>query len=60
MKRFRRRQLGQSSLEYALACAAIAFALGISMVDPEGALSQLLDHLREGYERYAFSMSLPH
>ncbi|MDB5822452.1 MAG: hypothetical protein JWR21_1156 [Herminiimonas sp.] len=52
-------QRGQSSLEYALACAAIAFALGLGMLDSSSPLYDLLQRLREAYERYAFAMSLP-
>jgi hypothetical protein len=58
-RRNRNFQHGQSSLEYALACAAIAFALGLGMLDASSPLYELLQRLREAYERYAFAMSLP-
>jgi hypothetical protein len=52
-------QHGQSTIEYALACAAIAFALGLGMLDSSSPLFDLLHRLQEAYERYAFAMSLP-
>jgi hypothetical protein len=57
--RQRFRQRGQSSFEYAVACAAIAFTLGLGMLDSSGPLYDLLQRLREFYEHYAFAMSLP-
>lgn len=54
-----RRQQGQATFEYAVACAAIALALGLGMIGPESPLADLLDHLRQAYQRYAFAMSLP-
>jgi hypothetical protein len=57
----RRRTLqgGQSTFEYTVACAAIAFTLGLGMLDSSGPLYDLLQRLRDAYERYAFAMSLP-
>jgi Flp pilus assembly pilin Flp len=40
------RQAGQSSVEYAVVCAAIALTLGIGMVDADSVLWQLVDGLR--------------
>jgi hypothetical protein len=57
--RRRFRQRGQSTFEYAVACAAIAFTLGVGMLDSSGPLYELLQRLRDAYERYAFAMSLP-
>lgn len=59
MRRSRRHQQGQSTFEYAVACAAIALALGLGMIGPDSPLGNLLDRLRQGYQRYAFAMSLP-
>lgn len=51
-------QVGQSSLEYVVVCAAIAFALGVGM--GEGSvLKELLEGFRTGYQRISFALSLP-
>jgi hypothetical protein len=59
LARRRNRQHGQSTFEYAVACAAIAVVLGLGMLDSGSPLYDLLQRLREAYERYAFAMSLP-
>jgi hypothetical protein len=50
---------GQGSIEYVVVCAAIAFALGVGMVDSNSVLWQLLDALRTAYQRFSFALSLP-
>lgn len=50
---------GQSSLEYVIACATLALALGLSLVDSDGALSTLLAGLRAAYGNFSFALSLP-
>lgn len=50
---------GQSSLEYVIACATLALALGLSFVDSDGALSTLLSGLRAAYGNFSFALSLP-
>jgi hypothetical protein len=50
---------GQSSVEYAVVCAALAFALGIGMADDNSVLQQLIDAFRLAYTRIAFAYSLP-
>ena len=52
-------QLGQSSMEDVIVCAALALALGIAMTDDSSALKQLLEGFRTGYQRISFSLSLP-
>lgn len=46
-------------MEYAVVCAAIAFALGIGMTSDASVLKELLEAFRAGYQRIAFAMSLP-
>jgi mevalonate kinase len=53
------RARGQSSLEYVVVCAALAVALGVGMGSDASVLVQLLDALREAYQRFAFALSLP-
>ena len=50
---------GQSSTEYLLVCAALAFALGVGMVDDSSALRQLLNALVLSYQKISFAISLP-
>jgi len=50
---------GQSSTEYLVVCAALAFALGLGMVDEHSALRQLLDALVLSYQKISFAISLP-
>lgn len=50
---------GQSSVEYAVVCAALAFTLGIGMVDDTSVLRQLLSALQSAYRQFAFALSLP-
>lgn len=50
---------GQSSLEYVIACATLALALGLSLADGEGALGALLQGLRAAYGNFSFALSLP-
>ena len=53
------RMRGQSSTEYAVVCAALAFALGIGMVDDTSVLRELLQALQTAYRRFSFALSLP-
>lgn len=50
---------GQSSVEYAVVCAALAFALGVGMVDSNSVLRQLLLALQAAYQKFSFALSLP-
>ena len=52
-------QRGQSSMEYAIVCAALALALGIGMVDEGSALYELIDALKLAYQQFSEVMSLP-
>jgi hypothetical protein len=55
----RRSLIGQSSIEYAVVCAALALALGIGMTDNNSVLLQLINAFRLAYTRIAFAYSLP-
>lgn len=57
MKRPRRD--GQSSMEYAVICAALAAALGLGMADSDSVLWQLVQAFRAAYQKYTHAMSLP-
>jgi hypothetical protein len=54
-----KRTSGQSSTEYLVVTAAVAMALGIGMTGDDSVLRQLLDALRDAYQRFAFALSLP-
>jgi Flp pilus assembly pilin Flp len=49
---------GQSSVEYAVVCAAIALTLGIGMVDADSVLWQLVDALRSAYQKFTHAVSV--
>ena len=53
-----RRCSGQSAVEYAVVCAAIALTLGIGMVNPDSVLWQLVDALRIAYQKFTYAVSL--
>ncbi|MFL6716383.1 MAG: hypothetical protein ACJ8G3_08490 [Burkholderiaceae bacterium] len=53
-----RRCGGQSAVEYAVVCAAIALTLGIGMVNPDSVLWQLVDALRIAYQKFTYAVSL--
>jgi hypothetical protein len=52
-------QHGQSSMEYAVICAAVAFALGIGMLDDNSVLSELIEAFKTAYQKFSYSISLP-
>lgn len=52
-------QCGQSSVEYAVVCAALAIALGIAMVDDRSVLRELLGAFKLAYQKISFAISLP-
>lgn len=52
-----RPQRGQSSVEYAVICAAIALTLGVGMADSNSVLWQLVDALRNGYLNFTYAIS---
>ena len=51
-------QRGQSSVEYAVICAAIALALGVGMANQDSVLWQLVDAFRTGYQNFTFAISI--
>lgn len=50
---------GQSSVEYLVVCAALAFALGVGMWNDTSVLRELLQAFREAYEKISYSLSIP-
>lgn len=52
-------QRGQSSMEYAVVCAALAFALGIGMVDDNSVLRELIEAFKLAYQKISFAISIP-
>ena len=52
-------QFGQSSVEYAIVCAAFAFALGVGLVDESSVLWQLISAFKLAYQKFSFALSLP-
>lgn len=53
------RQRGQSSIEYVVVCAALAFALGVGMVDQNSVLWELIEAFKTAYQNISYAMSLP-
>jgi len=51
-------QRGQSSVEYAVICAAIALTLGIGMVDEDSMLWLLVNAFRTGYQKFTYAISI--
>ena len=51
-------QRGQSSVEYAVICAAIALTLGVGMADRDSVLWQLVDAFRSGYQQFTYAISI--
>ncbi len=53
-----RRCGGQSAVEYAAVCAAIALTLGIGMANPDSVLRQFVDALRGAYQKFTYAISV--
>lgn len=53
-----RRCSGQSAVEYAVVCAAIALTLGMGMADADSVLWQLVDALRMAYQKFTYAISV--
>lgn len=49
---------GQSAVEYAVACAAIALTLGIGMANDESVTWQFVDALRTAYRKFTYAVSI--
>ena len=58
-RRCKSRPCGQSSVEYVIVCAVLAFALGIGMADDSSVLRQLLNAFVLSYQKISFAISLP-
>ena len=54
-----KKALGQTSMEYVVVCAALAFALGIGMWNDASVLRELLAAFRTAYQKISFSLSVP-
>lgn len=52
-------QRGQTSMEYVVVCAALAFALGIGMSNDNSVLRELLSAFRTAYQKISFALSVP-
>lgn len=50
---------GQSSVEYAVVCAALAVALGVAMLGEGSVLNQLLVAFGIWYQRFSFAIAIP-
>lgn len=59
LPRLARGQRGQSSMEYAVICAALALALGLGMSDENSVLRELLDAFKTAYEKFSYALSIP-
>lgn len=55
----RHRQRGQSSIEYAVVCAALALVLGVGMIDDTSVLHELIEALKLAYRKISFAVSIP-
>jgi hypothetical protein len=53
------RASGQSSIEYVVVCAALAFALGIAMANQDSVLWQLAEAFRTAFHKFSYAISLP-
>lgn len=49
----------QPSMDYALVLAALAFALGIGMLDNNSVFSALIEVFKAAFEKLGYSISLP-
>jgi hypothetical protein len=50
---------GQSSMEYLVVCAALAFALGVAMWNDNSVLRELLQAFQVAYEKISYALSIP-
>jgi hypothetical protein len=59
------RELGQSSMEYVVVCAALAFALFFPIQDaespdgPRTTFEIIIDGFKAAYEKFSYAISLP-
>jgi hypothetical protein len=59
LARYLRPQMGQSSMEFVVVCAALAIALGVGMNGPTSVLQQLLNAFKTAYQNFSYAISLP-
>lgn len=52
-------QRGQSTIEYTVVCAALAFALFVDLNGDNSALKSILDNLNNAYQKISYALSLP-
>jgi len=63
---FRKRHLGQSSIEYVVVCAALATALFVPIKDPaspekaRSAIQIIFEGFQTAYEKISYAISLPY
>ncbi len=61
VKRMRpiRKQRGQSTIEYTVVCAALAFALFVDLNSSNSAVKNVLDNFSNAYKKISYALSLP-
>ena len=50
---------GQSTIEYTVVCAALAFALFVDLNSSNSALKNILDNFTSAYQKISYALSLP-
>jgi hypothetical protein len=55
----KRKQQGQSLMEYVIVCGAIALALSGDLLSERSVFLQVVDAFGTAYQRLAFALSLP-
>ncbi|MEO6146511.1 MAG: hypothetical protein ABIT70_05555 [Sulfuriferula sp.] len=53
------RQSGQSSIEYVVVGAAVAFALGVGMSNHNSVLWELIEAFKTAYQNISYAISIP-
>ena len=54
-----RLQRGQSTIEYTVVCAALAFALFVDLNSANSAVKNILDNFTNAYQKISYALSLP-
>ena len=55
----KKKQTGQSSIDYVITCAVLALILGVGMRDDASVLLVLLEAFRTTYQKISYALSLP-